>query len=643
VKPPRIAEYILSLLLSDRELYRLGDYEEIFQHIAENESKMKAYQWYWSHTILSIPELIKNKIYWSITMFDNYLKIAIRNLKKQKGYSFINITGLAIGIASCLIIFIYVNEELNYDTYHVDNDRIYRVVEEIESKTAQRNFAPIAWPVAPALVEKYPQIENAARIYTFVSTRLVKYEDKIFYEDKFIFAENDIFKVLTFPFLIGNSESALEKPSTIVITERIANKYFPKENPVGKSIHINNRDYEITGVMQNFPRNTHLKFDFIASMKTIEDEGWMSNWWGTECYTYIKLRPNVDQELFKSQMINIANDYIGEQIKAREKFYRFPLQPVSDIHLYSNLRYEIESPGSITSIIILSIIGSMILIIAALNFMNLATARSVHRAKEVGLRKVIGGLRIQVITQFIGESVFITFISIVLALVLVAVSLPYFNELADTSFNLSNLVQPVVLIGLILIIVIVGIGAGTYPALFLSAFKPISTLKGSFKSSSRGTQIRKILVIGQFAISIILIISTIIIYQQIDFMRNQHLGFDKEQKLVIPIRGGASIRENYEFAKNELSKYPTITGATASSTVPGRGVSNYGNSLVGKDDDKSQSMFHMYFDSDFISNYNIEMVAGRPFKREIIRVVTNKNAPSCGFLINEAAAKPLGC
>jgi len=396
--------------------------------------------------------------------------------------------------------------------------------------------------------------------------------------------------------------------------------------------------------MKNYPRNTHLKYDFIASIKTIEDEDWMSNWWGTECYTYIKLKPNVDKELFQAQMINIADDFIGEQIIAKNKSYRFPLQAISDIHLHSNLRYEIESPGSITSIIIFSIIGIVILIIACINFMNLVTARSVNRAKEVGLRKVVGGFRSQIITQFLGESFLIALLSITTALIITAISLPYFNDLADTSFSASDFLKTEIALGLFIITLIVGLGAGGYPALFLSNFIAVSTLKGSFKSSPKGTSVRKALVVGQFALSIALIVSTIVIYQQLNFMKNQNLGFDKEQKIVVPMKGGASIRENSEFVKNEFLIHNSITAITASSSVPGRSVSNYGIRLVGKEDDKSQSMFHLYFDADFIHNYNIEIVSGRPFNKEIISDISQKDIPeSGGFLINESAALALGC
>lgn len=577
-------------------------------------------------------------------MIKNFLKIAIRNIYKNKTISLINITGLAIGIASCLLIFLYVNEELNYDTHHANHDRIFRVVEEIESKMAQRNFAPIAWPAAPALVNKFPQIENAARIYTFISSRLIKYKNKNFYEDRFIFAENDIFKILTLPLISGNPEFVLEKPFTVVITENIAKKYFNDENPVGKIININTNDYEITGVMQNIPRNTHLKFDFIASMKTIEDESWMSNWWGTECYTYIKLKPNVDHEIFQAQMINIADDLVGEQIKAKNKSYRFPLQPISDIHLYSNLRYEIESPGSITSLIIFIIIGSMVLLNACINFINLVTARSVNRAKEVGIRKVVGGYKSQIIFQFLGESFLIVLISLIIAIIIVKFAIPYFNSLLVTSYSETVFFQPQVILVIFLSILVMGFGAGIYPAMILSSYKEVSVLKGSFKSGSKGTRLRKAFVIGQFTISIALIISTIVIYQQLDFMKNRYLGFEKMQKLVIPIKGGASIRSNSEFVKNEFLKHSSIIGATASSSVPGRSVSNYGIRLVGKDDDKSQSMFHLYFDADFIKNLNIEMVAGRSFSNEIATDVSQEDYPeSGGFLINESAAKVLGC
>lgn len=641
-RPPHLAEKLLGLCLRDEDrTHRIGDFEEVFQSILSVHGRGEALNWYWRQVLRSLPELIKNSILWRGVMFQNYIKIAFRNTKKHKGYSGINILGLAVSIASALLIFMYVHQEFNYDTYHKDANRIYRVFEEYRQQGETSIFAPIPWPLAPTLKERYPQVESAVRLDIYSSARLIKHNNRTFYEDLFVVADPEIFEVLTFTFLQGDPISALERPNTLVITERTAKKYFGRDFALGKTIEADGVEYMVTGVVKDAPANTHLKYDFIASLKTFAGEERFSNWYGNSCYTYIKLRKHVDVESFASQIRLIAHDYVDASIKQRGTLYIFHLQPLEDIHLHSRFLYEIEPPGNSLTLSLFAGIGILVLLIAIMNFINLSTARSMQRAKEVGLRKVVGGIRKQLMIQFFGETLFITLCAVCLGLILVLVFLPQFNNLAGSSFTLLSLQKWTVIAILTGILCVVGLGSGIYPSIYLSAFPPAAIFRRSASGRKKHTSLRKILVVFQFAISILLIVGTLVIHQQIDFLKRQDLGFDKNQKYVIPVRGGASIRENYETVKSEFCTHSSILGATASSCVPGRPTSSFGIRLLGEDDSKTFSMYHMYFDPDFIPDYGIEMVAGRPHRSDMKTDVSNWERVG-GYLINEASVKALG-
>jgi putative ABC transport system permease protein len=568
-------------------------------------------------------------------MIKNYIKIALRNFQRHKGYSFINIAGFAAGMAVCLMIFVYIRHELSYDDYHKDGDRVYRIAQDISSPTENRVFAAISPMVAPTLKTDYSQVEQAARILTD-SSRLVRREDTFFYEDRFIFADPELFDILTIPFIQGNSQEALTRPNTLVISERIALKYFGPDNPIGKTLGINNDTYEITGVVVDPPENTHLKYDLIASMKTLADWSGMTDWNSTIFYTYFKLKPNVNGEEFSQQVSSLADKYVGDQLKEWGYSFHYFLQPASSIHLHSNIRYEAEPSGNPQYVTIFFFVGLFILLIACLNFINLSTARSANRTKKVGVRKVVGAKRPQLVSQFLGESILIALLSLGLAMVVAKFAIPFINHVTGVALDFGQIFNPMVLAGLIAGSIGVGLAAGLYPAFMLSTFRPISTFKGIHARGSHSLTMRNGLVVVQFTILVVLIVGTLIMARQFHFMKNHHLGFDKEQKLVLPIRGRISIQQNYESVKNQISQLPFVQKATVSSSIPGRGVSNFAISLVGEEDPKNQSMFHMYFDHDFIPLYAIEMVAGRAFQTEM-------NTDIAGtFLINEAAVKAFG-
>jgi putative ABC transport system permease protein len=568
-------------------------------------------------------------------MISNYLKVALRNILKHVGYSLVNVLGLAIGMTCCLLIYLYTDHELSYDNYHPDVDRSHRIVVDIRTQTANRVFSMISPPVAPVLRDNFPQVETVARVLT-TGSRLVKRDEVVFYEDRFMYADKELFEIFSMPFLKGDSGTALERPAAVVISERVAQKYFGEADPMGRTLNINTRDYEVSGVIQDSPENTHMKYDLIASMTTLKDWGEMTNWHSTMFHTYLKLKPNVDVEEFSNQVANLADPYVKELLDEWGTRYNYFLQPLPDIHLFSHLRYEIEPAGNPLYVYIFSAVGLFILLIAGINFTNLATARSVKRAKEVGLRKVVGAQRCQLIGQFLGESLLMAVFAFILALGLARLVLPLLNSLSGVNLSYSHLFQGGIFFVMLATVLVVGFLAGIYPAFVLSSYRPVATLKGVVQSGVQRSFLRKAMVVLQFSISLVLIIGTLIIYQQLRFMKDQPLGFDKEQKLVLPLRGGINIRENYESVKKRFLDHPAVQGATVSSTVPGREVSNFAITLVGEEDDKNQSMFHIFFDSDFISGFGIEIVAGRGFQKDMSTDVQG------AFLINEAAVKAFG-
>jgi len=634
--PPLIPHLILRIFLEKEERYEFsGDLIETYQHLVDSGPIRRAKLWYWLRVLESLPGFIINKVYGGFMMIKNYMKTALRNFQKHKGFTFINIMGFAVGLTCCLLILIYVCHELSYDQYHENADRIYRIVQDIRTQTSNRVFAPISPMVAPTLKKDFPQVEQAARLFPQGNV-LVKWDDKKFYETNLMVADNEIFEVLTIPFIKGNPEHALNRPLTIVISQTTAEKYFGTEDPVGKTLKVNNSDFEVTGMVVDAPDNTHLKYNLIVSMETLSKWDEMSNWHSTMFYTYLKLKSHVDFENFSKQVIHLADKYIGDTLEKWGEEYHYMLQPVSSIHLNSHLRYEMEPSGNPLYITIFSLVGAFILVIACLNFMNLSTARASNRAKEVGLRKVIGAKRNDLINQFLGESLLVVLLSLGLGLLTARLSIPVINRLFGATLSFEDLMNLPVILALIGGGILVGMGAGIYPAFLLSSFKPATTLKGVTIPVSKGFHLRTVLVVLQFTISVVLIIGTIIVYKQFDFMKSQYLGFDKEQKIILPLRGGISIKENYETVKDMFLKHPSVKNVSASSSVPGRGVSNFAIKLVGEEDDKNQSMFHLYFDHDFVPDYKIKILAGRSFKKELSTDVRG------AFLINEAAVKAFG-
>lgn len=566
-------------------------------------------------------------------MLKNYLKVALRNIKNHKIYSFVNIFGLSVGMACCILIFFYINQELSYDKYHQDAGQIYRVAMKISRDSAELETARVSAPLVPAIRENFPEVESATRFQTMDWRRnLVEYEEKKFYETSVMVADNNIFDVLTIPFLRGEPKNALTRPGTVVVSLDMAYKYFGQMNPIGEMIDIWGRPFEITGVVSTAPENTHVKYGFILSLNGFERTWNLDNWGWTGFYAYLKLRRGVNPQVFERKIQNIANLYIPEKLNEWGQAFDYYLQPLAKIHLHSNLSTEVEAPGNLAYLFIFSAIGFLILLLSIINYVNLTTARSSHRSKEVGIRKVVGAQQSQLARQFIGESFLTVFFSMAGSVLLVLLALPLFNNLTGKSFTPQYMLQPGLFLVLLILTLFVGMSGGSYPAILLSIFKPAGILKGTLQVHSGGNKLRKILVLGQFTVTIFLVIGSLLVFRQIQYMKNMYLGFEKEQKIIVPVQ----FNNNYESVKDEFLKYPSISDATACWSVPGRTTNTIEARLIGEAVDMAQSMNFLYVDPDFIPSYKIEMAAGRAFQKESPSDVEDT------FILNETAAKAFG-
>jgi putative ABC transport system permease protein len=580
-------------------------------------------------------------------MFRNYLKIALRNLRRFRAYSLINITGLVIGMACFLLIFLYVQDELSYDRYHKNSKQIYRITTEVNIAGKSMNIATTPAPLGPTLINEFPEILNAVRFLSLRSGRdwLIAYREKRFYESRLLYADSSIFDVFSFDLLRGDRETTLKDPNSVVLTEKMAKKYFGDEDPLGKVLNVNKRsDYKVTGILRNVPRNSHFRFDFLVSFATLtESNKTISEDWGDASYhTYLLLRKGASPAEMEGKLHLIVEKYVNkflksfiENIEKMMPVYQFRLQPLTEIHLYSRLMEEIEANSDINYVYIFSAIAFFILIIACINFMNLATARSSCRAKEVGMRKVVGAQRTQLVGQFLGESFLLSFISLLLAVGLVEILLPAFNAISEKEISFNYSQTWIVWVGLVGTASVVGLLSGCYPALLLSSFRPIEVLKGKVKSTLAVPLLRKILVIFQFSVSVVLITETVVIRNQLIYTRNKNLGFDKEQLVAIPLRSNEIIR-NYESVKNELLQHPDIIHVSATSALPGKGLGMNVFRPEGAAEGEYLTMYVISADYDFIQTLGIEILAGRDFSKNF------KSDEKKAFMLNELAVEKLG-
>jgi len=549
----------------------------------------------------------------------NYGKVALRKIRRQKGISFINITGLAVGMACCFLVFLWVQDELSFDRFHSNAKEIYRVL--LSPKGTDIYSSHNSGPMGPALKADYPEIINFTRSFGEVSGPL-KYKDQVF-TGKVRGVDNSFFEIFTFPFLKGDSKTCLSEPRSIVLTEKMAFKLFNEEDPLEKTVGFEWwgtwHDLKVTGIIEDVPLNTHIQFDYLLPFEFVTWSGMTIEDWDVSAYqTYVLLPKNADSSAVQKKIAGIVTRYFPE----------FPctlyLEPLSRIHLYN-----FTGGGPITYVYIFSIIGILILGIACINFMNLSTARSMERAREVGMRKVVGSTRVQLVKQFLGESVLLSFISFILALILVQALLPSVNSIVGKQLSLPY--RGSALFIFLGIIIFTGILSGSYPAVFLSSFRPAAVLKGAVRSGSQNIRLRKFLVIGQFAVSIALITGTIIIYQQLLYVRNTDMGINKSHVINMELRGG--LRNLYGTIKSELLKNPDILAVSATN---GSFSKRFGTDKIGwegKPEDRRIFMSIHSVDFDYQKIFDIKMAQGRYFSRDHPSDLTD------GIIVNETAAK----
>jgi len=635
--PPKIAGWLIKHTAGYEENFAIsGDFDEEFHEIARTKGTFFARLWYWRQCVRSLPVFIKDFFYWRLIMFKNYMKIAFRSLKKHKGYSFINISGLAIGMAVCILIMMWILNELSYDKYHEKADRICRLTIDIE--VGSMLHTPVSLTAAgPALVKDFPEIITTARVDR-PNRVSVKYQEKIFQEADVGFAENAIFDIFTFPFISGDPKTALEAPNTVVITESMAKKYFDDKDPLGKILRFNNdTDFSVTGVVKDVPVNSHFRFNMLRSFQTLMAEGSVRDdmWFDLRFFTYLLLDENADPAQLEQKLPGFIDNHLGDALRAAGGSAQLFIQPLKKIHLYSDFERDISANSDITYVYLFSAIAIFVLLIAGINFINLSTARSATRAQEVGMRKTLGAVRSRLIGQFLGESMIHSFLAMGLAIVLTKMSLPYFNSVIGSELTLNFFQSPWQLATFLGMAVIVGVFAGSYPAFVLSSFPPVKVLKGLLKAGGSHSRFRKILVVFQFSISIALIAGTIIVYKQIIFMKNKELGFNKEHVVVIP-RMNDSFRKSYRSIRSELLNLSGVIDVGASDLVPSRGHLIGSFLPEGFADDQVLAMDYMNVDAHYIPTMGMEIINGRNFSEDFA------TDPDESVLINETAAKKIG-
>ena len=580
-------------------------------------------------------------------MFKNYFKTALRNLTKNKFYTSINIIGLAVGLATCLLIFLYVVDELGYDKYNANAARIYRVNNDIKFNGNYLDLAQVPAVMGPTMLREMPQVQQYVRI-NWHGSFLVKKGDENIQEQRVAYADSTLFDVFTLPVIAGDAKTALKDYHSLVITETIAKKYFNStpdsyRDVVGKTMLMNDTsNYKITAVIKDIPKQSHFHFDFFVPM--LENGGINEDNWLSENYTtYILLKKNADVKQVEAQLNPFMDKHVGPQLqsvvnislsdfKKGGGYIRASLTPLTAIHLHSNKQGELEGNGNAEYVYIFSGIALMILLIACVNFMNLSTARSSNRAKEVGVRKVLGSLRANLIQQFLTESFLISFIALVIAVLMAWLLLPYFNQLAGKEINAAALLQPNMVLSLIVLMLIVGLLAGSYPAFFLSSFQPIDVLKGKLAKGFKRSWLRNSLVVFQFVISIVLIFGTVVIYNQLNYIHNKDVGFNRNQ--VVIINHANTLGNQTETFRNEVLQVSGVQSATMSGYLPvnyGRNSNTYFTTPT-LDPTTGINVQAWTVDENYIPTLGLKIVEGRNFSPQFL-------TDSTGIIINEAAAK----
>jgi putative ABC transport system permease protein len=567
-------------------------------------------------------------------MFKNYLKVAARNMRKHKGYTFINVFGLTMGMTICLLIFLWVRDEMSYDRFHANANRIYRALWEARFGDNEWKIPQVGVPLAEALEKEFPEVERAVRLFQGGFT--LRHGENYVREQSVVFVEPSFFEVFTVSFMSGNPATALRDPESVVLTAEAAQRYFPQQNPLGQTLTRNDgRLLRVTGVIKNFSPQSHFDFEFLAPIQWLPRfEQRKTQWGSASVYTYVLLRAGESPAALQTKLqAYVDKNVSGEEFRRTGNYNRYTFQPLLDIHLRSNLQYELAANGSLAYVYLFAVIAGFILLLACINFVNLATARSMQRAREVGIRKVLGSQRPQLIRQFLAESLVYVVLAILLAVMLAELALPAFNQFSGKQLTIGFWVSPFAAVTLASLALAVTVLAGMYPAFFLSSFWPVEVLKGRVARYAGREALRKGLVIAQFCISIGLIAGTLVVRSQLHFLQNARLGFDQEQVLIIH-RAGALEKQHAVF-RDRLVAEPVIAAAAAAQNLPGHIFDSTVFSLEQPANYQNTSLTYVNVDEQYVDVLKLKVVAGRNFSKAFA-------TDSSAFLINQTAAKAFG-
>lgn len=564
-------------------------------------------------------------------MIKNLFKTAVRHIRKHYGYSILNILGLTLGITSALFLIIYVFDEISYDRYHENSDRIFRVSSKITETDDQFTWNVAQIPFGPQVVQDYPEVQSFVRFIN-MPRALYKFENREFTEEDFYYVDSTLFDIFTYKLIKGEVRSAIKDPGKIVLTETVAARYFGDTDPIGKTLTSGEDSYEVTGVIEDVPSNSHLRFDAVAARNNLPKQ--MGSWGNFGVFTYLLMPEDVDIKAFETKMQSMYDAHMKTIFEPLGIMIEYIMEPLTRIHLYSTNPNEPEPTGSITYVYIFGIVALFLILIAAINYMNLATARSAGRAREVGMRKVAGSNRSVLIAQFLSESVLMTVISLLISLILVVVLLPKFNMLAGKSFDLSILYSPIVLLSIIGVIIVAGILGGSYPAFFLSRFMPVTVLKGDITLGSAGSLFRKILVVIQFTISVIMIVCTLVVFRQLNYLKTMDQGFNQDNVLTLQLNRGMA--RKYPVLKQALLENENIKYVTSTNTAVGEGSAKVIMSLETDQGMVQRGVNFAVVDHDFIETLEIRIIEGRDFQQDM------PSDTLLAVVVNETLANRLG-
>jgi putative ABC transport system permease protein len=647
IHPPRWPVRALRFLLKKEYVEEIeGDMEEMFFAAAEERSPAAATRiYYWEMLRLLRPVLIRSfkssSNHNPFNMYKNYLMIAWRNLLRKKGYSAINIFGLALGIACCLLIFMYVEYERSFDSYHAKGDQIYRVIHGSKGESTASYWVWNNAPIGQALYDNFPEIDKVVQFSGRADLLLTK-GDVTYQEDGVFFMDSTAFDVFSWKLLKGNPKTALSAPFSIVLTESTAKKYFGDEDPLGKSLkgsesagRSNAGEYMVTGVMEDVPGNSHFRFNALLSMTTFRKTrpGLWNEWGYVDFYTYFLVNDQFDKAKFDAKI----PDFLARQMKNPESKYQIVIEPLNQMYLGTVAQRQPGETGSIANLYIFSVIGLFVLTIAIINFMNLSTARSMERGKEVGIRKSIGAQRKSLVSQFMGESFVIVAFSMIVALIVVVIALPGMNSITGRSLSFTHFITIQSVGWLVAATLVIGLIAGSYPAFLLSSFKPATVLKGMSKSGKVGILLRRGLVVFQFSLSIALVAGTIVVYFQMNHILNKDMGFDKDRMLILDYNHDGKVNSIRETLKAEMESNPSVISSAFSRSVPGSYFPNAYTEIISPEGEMkgmAQPVFQVGI--DFINHYGLQIVAGRSYSRD------HPSDTLGGLVLNEAAARQYG-